>query len=256
MENKEDHLKQRLLSRGNLPGHIAIIMDGNGRWAKKRGLPRVAGHREGVKTVRTIVEGCGELGIKVLTLYTFSAQNWSRPKEEISALMKLLMQSLKAEQKELVEKNVRLMAIGNLDSIPEPIRKALNQVIEATSGNTGLVLVLALNYGGREEIVHAAQRIAESAGRGEITPEEVNETLVSSHLYTAGLPDPDLLIRTSGEFRISNFLLWQSAYTEIIISDVLWPDFGRIHLFEAIESYQGRERRYGKLSEQVSGRKA
>lgn len=251
LEDKE--LQNRLKKRGNLPAHIAIIMDGNGRWAKQHGLPRIAGHREGVKSVRDIVEVCGELGIGVLTLYTFSTENWRRPVNEVSALMKLLLRTLRKELNELINNNVRLMAIGNIMRLPEEARDGFLEGIEETKQNTGLILNLALNYGGREEIVWAVRQIAEEVRAGKLKPGSIDADIVNRHLYTAELPDPDLLIRTSGEFRISNFLLWQLAYTEIYITDVLWPNFRRAGLYAAIEDYQGRERRFGKVSEQLQG---
>jgi undecaprenyl diphosphate synthase len=212
-------------SGGNLPRHIAIIMDGNGRWARQRGLPRVIGHREGIKSVRVVVEACGELGIEVLTLYTFSTENWRRPKEEVSALMKLLLKTIQKEIHELIRNNVRLTVIGNLDHLPDAARAGMEEGIEKTRSNTGLNLNLALSYGSREELVAAVKQIAYKVKTGELDPEAVSSETIQSHLYTAGIPDPDLLIRTSGEFRISNFLLWQMAYTEIYITEVLWPDF-------------------------------
>lgn len=235
----------------HLPNHVAIIMDGNGRWAKKRNLPRIAGHRGGIAAVRDIVEVCGELGIEVLTLYTFSTENWRRPRDEVSALMKLLLRTLRNEIDELVQNNVRLMAVGDIRSLPENARQGILWGIEETKQNSGLILNLALSYGGREEIITAVQQIAEEVQQGKLKPEAIDEETIHHHLYTSSLPDPDLLIRTSGEFRISNFLLWQLAYTEIYITDVLWPDFRRKDLYKAIEDYQRRERRFGKVSEQL-----
>jgi len=235
-----------------MPKHIAIIMDGNGRWAKKRGLPRVAGHHEGVNSVRDIVEVCGELEIEVLTLYTFSTENWRRPKAEVSALMKLLIQTLQKEIDELVEKNVKLIVSGNLDRLPQDVGEGVREGIKRTEKNTGLILNMALNYGGREEIVHAVRQIADQVSQGKMDPQKIEQSTIENFLYTANLPDPDLLIRTSSEFRISNFLLWQLAYTEIVITDVLWPDFRRKELFKAIKAYQRRERRFGKVSDQLT----
>ena len=252
MGTEDREIRERLKRRGKLPRHVAIIMDGNGRWAKQRGLPRVAGHREGVKAVRDVVEGCGELGIDVLTLYTFSTENWRRPKEEVSALMRLLLRTLQRELDDLIRNNVRLMAVGNLEHLPDEARKGILNGIEATRENSGLILNLALNYGGREEIVAAVKRIAEKINKKALTPEDIDSDTIGRHLYTSNLPDPDLMIRTSGELRISNFLLWQLAYTEIYITDVLWPDFRRKDLFEAIDNYQKRERRFGKVSEQIT----
>lgn len=249
--NREQELKAAILANGNIPRHVAIIMDGNGRWAKKRGLPRVAGHHEGIKSVRDIVEACGELGIGVLTLYTFSTENWRRPKDEVSALMSLLLKTIQKEIDELVRQNVRLKTIGNINLLPKGAGQGMIEGIERTKENTGLILNLALNYGGREEILTAVQQIAKEVSDYHIQPEQINDELFASHLYTAHLPDPDLLIRTSGEFRLSNFLLWQLAYTEIYITDVLWPDFRRENLYEAIADFQSRERRFGKVSEQI-----
>ncbi|MBN2201977.1 isoprenyl transferase [bacterium] len=233
------------------PRHIAIIMDGNGRWAKKRGLPRVMGHREGIRSVRAVVEASGELGIEVLTLYTFSTENWRRPADEVSALMKLLLKTIQKEIADLVKNNVRLTVIGDLGRLPEAAAEGMDKAIEATRSNTGLNLNLALNYGGREELVRAVRSIAVQVREGGLDPEMIGGGTVQDHLYTAGMPDPDLLIRTSGELRISNFLLWQLAYTEIYVTDVLWPDFRKADLLEAIECYRRRERRFGKVSEQL-----
>lgn len=237
--------------RGKFPGHIAIIMDGNGRWAKRRGLPRIAGHREGVKSVRAVVEACGELGVDVLTLYTFSTENWFRPIEEVSALMRLLLKTIQKEIDDLVKNNVQLITIGDIDNLPKSSRKAMIEGIEATKNNTGLKLNLAMNYGGREEIVFAIRKIVSMAQEGKLKHEDIDKELFNKYLYTSDLPDPDLLIRTSGEFRISNFLLWQLAYTEIYITDVLWPNFRREQLYAAVLDFQKRERRFGKVSEQL-----
>ncbi len=251
MADWDKKIQARLKQTGNLPRHIAIIMDGNGRWARKRGLPRVAGHREGINSVRDIVEACGQLGIEVLTLYTFSVENWKRPKEEVSYLMTLLVRTIKREINDLQKNNVQLLLIGHLEDLPDITRKSLEEGIEKTKNNTGLKLVLALSYGGRREILDAVQKIAKEVSEGKISPEEINKKLFSNYLYTAGLPDPDLLIRTSGELRVSNFLLWQMAYTEMYITDVYWPDFRRKELYEAIQVYQKRERRFGLVSEQL-----
>ncbi len=244
--------RERLLNRGQIPQHIAIIMDGNGRWAKQRGLPRIAGHREGIKAVKDVVKACGELGIRVLTLYTFSTENWRRPKEEVSALMSLLLRTLRKEIDDLISNNVRLMVIGNIDKLPQNARNGIIEGIQATHQNTGLILNLALSYGGREEIIMAIHRIVSHINQGILKIEDIDVNALHRYLYTAELPDPDLLIRTSGEFRISNFLLWQLAYTEIYITDLLWPDFRRQNLYGAIEDYQSRERRFGKVSEQIT----
>lgn len=242
---------EKVKQKGNFPRHIAIIMDGNGRWAKKQGLPRVAGHREGIQSVRTVVELCTRLGIEVLTLYTFSTENWRRPREEVSALMGLLVETLRKEIKKLVKNNIRFTVIGNMDRLPVEIQQSVQEAIQMTQNNTGLILNLALSYGSREEIVHAVKSIAEKVKQRQLQPEDISQEIIQAHLYTAELPDPDLLIRTSGESRVSNFLLWQLAYTEIYITDVLWPDFRENEFFLAIEDYQRRERRFGKVSEQL-----
>lgn len=251
MADWDKKIQDRLKQTGNLPRHIAIIMDGNGRWARKRGLPRVAGHREGINSVRDVVEACGQLGIEVLTLYTFSIENWKRPKEEVSYLMTLLVRTIKREIKDLQKNNVQLFLIGHLEDLPDTTRKSLEEGIELTKNNTGLKLVLALSYGGRREILDAVQSIAKDVSAGKVTPHQIDEKLFSNYLYTAGLPDPDLLIRTSGELRVSNFLLWQMAYSEMYITDVYWPDFRRKELYDAIQVYQKRERRFGLVSEQL-----
>ena len=247
---KSNGIKEMLHHNNKLPHHVAIIMDGNGRWATKRGLPRVAGHRAGIKSVRAVVEAAGELGIGVLTLYTFSKENWFRPRQEISALMKLLVSTLRKEIDELEEKNVQLKAIGNLNDLPEPAHDEILFGIERTRRNTGLILNLALSYSGRQEIVDAVKSIAHKVKAGLIHPDEIGEQAISSHLNTSDLPDPDLLIRTSGEARISNFFLWQSAYTEIYVTKVLWPDFRKKELYEALINYLNRERRFGRVSGQ------
>lgn len=240
------------LKTGNLPGHIAIIMDGNGRWAKQKGKLRVFGHQHGVHAVRRTVEHCARIGIKYLTLYAFSTENWKRPKIEVETLMKLLVSSLRKELPTLNENNIRLNAIGNLESLPKRACKELNEVIEKTHGNDGMVLTLALSYGGRDEIKQAVQTICEQVKNKLISPEEIDETIINTHLYTRDLPDVDLMIRTSGEHRISNFLLWQIAYAELYFTEVFWPDFDEEHLVEAIKNYQNRERRFGKTSEQLT----
>ena len=228
-----------------LPAHIAIIMDGNGRWARKRSLPRIMGHRRGVDAVRKIVKACGELGIKVLTLYTFSTENWKRPETEVSALMKILSGTIKKEIRSLIKNNVRFRIIGDTQALGKGLENSLKGCVEKTSKCTGLVLNVALNYGGRQEIINASRSIARKAVKGELAPEDVDEELFSSHLYTSGMPYPDLLIRTSGEFRVSNFLLFQIAYTEIWVTGVLWPDFNEEHLYSAIADFQSRDRRFG-----------
>lgn len=234
-----------------LPKHVAIIMDGNGRWAKKRGLSRINGHKKGVKAVRDTVEAAAELGIEALTLYTFSTENWNRPKTEINVLWSLLVKSLKKELKTLQKNNVKLQTIGNISGLPLKAQKELKEVIENTVDNRGLTLTLALNYGAREEIVNAVKIISKKIVNNEFKIEEINENIINSHLYTFTLPVVDFLIRTSGEKRISNFLLWQIAYAELYFTDVLWPDFGKEDFYEAILNYQRRERRFGKTSEQI-----
>ncbi|WP_394370247.1 isoprenyl transferase [Zobellia russellii] len=235
-----------------MPSHLAIIMDGNGRWAKKQGKLRVFGHENGVKTVRATVENCVKLKLKYLTLYTFSTENWKRPKIEIDTLMKLLVSSLKKELKTFSENNIRLNAIGDIESLPKKANKELKEVMEKTRENTGMTLTLALSYGAREELKSAVKQISAKVKNNIISIENIDETIINNHLYTHDLPDVDLLIRTSGEHRISNFLLWQIAYAELYFVDVFWPDFSSQHLAEAIKSYQNRERRFGKTSEQLN----
>lgn len=234
-----------MIDTSNLPGHIAIILDGNGRWADKRHLPKIFGHRAGVKAVDRITEECVRLGIEALTIYVFSIENWKRSKEEIDGLMHLLYRYLKAKFNKLQRNNVRLNAIGRLKQLPLKVRERLFDVIEKTSKNKGMVFTLALNYGGKQEIVDAAKTLIEQAQKGRINPEDITEESFAEFLYTRGLPDVDLLIRTSGEMRISNFLLWQISYAEIVITKVLWPDFTKQDLYDAIEEYQSRERRFG-----------
>ena len=233
------------LDTTKLPAHVAIIMDGNGRWAKKRLLNRINGHEKGSETVRTIVRTCRQIGISYLTLYAFSTENWQRPKTEVKALMALLKKFLQSERKEMVENNIRLRVIGQLDRLPTEVREALDQTMAATREQTGMNLILALSYGGRAEIVRMVQEVAEKIKRGIIDPQAVNEGLVSDHLYTRGIPDPDLLIRTSGEMRISNFLLWQIAYTELFVTTTLWPDFSKEELLQILKDFQARVRRFG-----------
>ncbi|WP_298314356.1 isoprenyl transferase [uncultured Aquimarina sp.] len=236
----------------NIPEHIAIIMDGNGRWAKKKGFFRAVGHENGTKAVREVVEGAAEIGIKYLTLYAFSTENWNRPKLEVETLMRLLVSSLKKEIKTLQKNNIRLNAIGNLQALPEKARKELLEVIEKTKDNEHMTLSLALSYGSREELIKTIQEISNKVKNNVLSPHLINEAVINEHLYTKTLPDVDLLIRTSGEQRISNFLLWQIAYAELYFTEILWPDFKRTDLFEAILNYQQRERRFGKTSEQLS----
>jgi undecaprenyl diphosphate synthase len=243
---------KELIDPSNLPQHIAVIMDGNGRWAKQQGAARVFGHRSAIKAVREVTEGCAELGVKFLTLYAFSTENWNRPKFEVDALMTLLVHTIKGEIKTLMDNNVRLATIGQTDSLPTDCRRELADAIQATQQNTGLTLILALSYSGRWEILQAARQLAIAVRDGQIQPEQINEALFSQHLATGGIPDPELMIRTSGEMRISNFMLWQLAYSELYMPEVLWPDFRKKHLHEAILSYQQRERRFGKTSEQLT----
>lgn len=226
-------------------------MDGNGRWANTRGLPRLSGHRQGVRTVRKITEICTELGVKTLTLYTFSSENWNRPATEVSALMKLLVSSLRNEVKNLMKNNVRFTVIGNIKDLSSPVQDEILDAINKTKKNDGLNLNLALSYGSRQEIINAARKLAESVKAGDISSIDINESLFSESLYTTDMPDPDLLIRTGGEFRLSNFLLWQIAYTEIHVTETFWPDFNNDDLTLAILDYQNRERRFGKISEQL-----
>ena len=235
-----------------LPRHIAIIMDGNGRWAKKQGLMRAAGHEKGTKAVRDVVEGCSEIGVENLTLYAFSTENWKRPKREVDTLMKLLVSSLKKEIKTLQENNIRLNAIGLISTLPEKAQRELAEVIEKTKDNSRMTLTLALSYGSREELVQAVKHISEKVKKNEISSKEIDESVINKHLYTHDLPDVDMVIRTSGEQRISNFLLWQIAYAELFFTEILWPDYRKENLFEAIYNYQNRERRFGKTSEQLS----
>jgi undecaprenyl diphosphate synthase len=229
----------------SLPAHVAIIMDGNGRWATRRGFPRVAGHREGVKATRTIVRTADALGLRFLTLYAFSTENWSRPKQEVSMLMRLLERSIRGELPELMERNIRLRMIGRPNGVPAPVQRGIDAVTRATERNTGLTLLMAFNYGGRDELLDAFRVVARRVATGELTPEDISEAHISSALYTRDIPDPDLLIRASGEMRISNFLLWQIAYTELWVTPTLWPDFRPIDLYRAIADYQGRTRRFG-----------
>jgi undecaprenyl diphosphate synthase len=241
-------LQKKILARGNLPRHVAVIMDGNGRWARRRGLPRMAGHRAGLKAVRETVSGCADLGIEYLTLYTFSVENWKRPAREVNALMRFLRETLRKETEELDRNNVRLRVIGKMEDLPREVLKEVARASAALEDNTGLTLVLALSYAGRVEILDAVKRIAAATARGEIRKADIDSELFGSYLYTTGIPDPDLLIRTSGEKRVSNFLLWQIAYSELWITDTLWPDFRKQHLYRAIMDFQERERRFGRIS--------
>ncbi len=240
-----------LLNKEKIPQHIAIIMDGNGRWAKKKGQPRVLGHRAGVKTVRRITEACAKIGVKYLTLYAFSTENWNRPAFEVNALMRLLVETLNKEVKILNKNNIQLQTIGDLTGLPKRSKAAMEKAIEATTSNNRMRLTLALNYSGRWEIVEAAKTLAQKAIAGEINMADINEEAFSAALTTYDMPDPDLLIRTSGETRLSNYLLWQLAYSEFYFTPLLWPDFMENDLYEAIYTFQNRERRYGKTSEQL-----
>jgi undecaprenyl diphosphate synthase len=228
-----------------VPEHVAVIMDGNGRWATQRGFPRIAGHREGVKAARAIVRAADALGLRYLTLYAFSTENWSRPAQEVSLLMSLLERAIVSELPELMERNVRLRVIGREEGVPLQVRRGIDRVAGATEHNTGLQLFMAFNYGGRDELLDAFRSLARRVAAGELAPEEITESHVSRALYTRDIPDPDLLIRTSGEMRVSNFLLWQIAYTELWITPTLWPDFGAVDLYRAVADFQGRTRRFG-----------
>lgn len=236
----------------NLPSHVAIIMDGNGRWAKKQGKLRLFGHNNGVNSVRAVTEASAELGLKYLTLYAFSTENWNRPQDEVNGLMKLLIQTIEAETPTLNKNNVRLLSIGDSSRMPEDVNKRLQACIKTTENNTGLTLILALSYSSRWEITKATQDIANDIAQGIIKKEKITEELISNYMCTKNIPDPELLIRTSGEYRISNFLLWQIAYSELYFTDVLWPDFQKEDLYKAIVNYQSRERRFGKTSEQIN----
>jgi undecaprenyl diphosphate synthase len=242
----ESDLRARILSRP-LPRHVAVIMDGNGRWATQRGLPRVAGHTEGVKAVRNIVRSAGELGIEFLTLYAFSSENWNRPTHEVATLMSLLERSIARELPELMKRNVRFRAIGRPDGVPPAVRRGIDRLEAATAPNSGLTLLMAFNYGGRDELVDACRALAREVRAGTLRPEEIDEARLGRALYTDGVPDPDLLIRTSGEMRVSNFLLWQIAYTELWMTPTLWPDFGPRELCLAVADFQQRSRRFGRV---------
>ncbi len=248
---EDKKVQKTLQSTGEIPQHIAIIMDGNGRWAKQRGMPRIAGHSEGVESVRDTVEACGQLGVKYLTLYAFSTENWKRPQEEVSLLMRLLLRALKDETDRLHNNNVRLQAIGDIPALPLEMQNELMEDIQKTKDNTGLNLILALSYSGRWDLTEAVKRVVCDVQANNVEVKQIDEKLIASHLSTAGIPDPDLLIRTSGELRISNFLLWQLAYTEIFITKKHWPGFRRDELYQAIAEYQKRERRFGMVTEQL-----
>jgi len=244
-------MDKEILAKGKIPDHIAIIMDGNGRWAKKQGKLRVFGHKNGVKSVRDVIEAAAEIGVKVLTLYAFSTENWNRPKKEVDTLMSLLSSSLKKEFKSLQKNDIQLRAIGDLQNLTKKTQKELFEVIEKTKNNKRLILNLALNYGSRAEIIDAVKSISKKVVNNELKIENIDQKTINNHLYTFSLPDVDFLIRTSGEQRISNFLLWQISYAELYFTNTLWPDFNKNAFFEAIKEYQKRERRYGKTSEQI-----
>lgn len=241
-------LLDRIRLNGDVPRHVAIIMDGNGRWARERGLPRHLGHREGMKSVREVIEGGVDAGIEILTLFAFSTDNWQRPAREVSALMSLLQLYARKERNELKRQGVEVRVLGDLTRVDDVTQKAIDTIVDGTRGGTNLRLNLMISYGGREEVVRAARNLARKVTQGDLSPEDIDERTLEAELFTAGLPDPDLLIRTSGEYRLSNFLLWQLAYTEMHISPVFWPDFTRADLFEAILDFQRRERRFGRVS--------
>lgn len=251
IQSVDKSIQQELLENCRLPRHIGFIMDGNGRWATERGLSRTDGHREGIESVRDIVKASSQLGIPYITLYAFSLENWKRPSSEVGILMKLLEYYLKKEVDELHHNNVRLLAIGKLSSLPKSIQKLLFKAIDLTSNNTGLTLTLALSYSGRWDIVRAVQLLSLDVRRGKLSPEDITEEIFAKYLQTSNLPEPDLIIRTSGEMRLSNFLLWGSAYSEIYITDKYWPEFRRNELYDAIRNYSKRERRFGKISSQI-----
>ena len=247
----KDVLRDKVSANGNLPKHIAIIMDGNGRWARLKNLPRAAGHKEGINSVREIVRVCGEIGVSHLTLYTFSSENWSRPKTEVSAIMKLLLSTIKKEIRNLDDNNVKLSTIGNLKELPSETQKNILDGVKKTKSNTGLNLILALSYGSRQELIRAIKRILTRVKESNLVIDNIDETLLNAELYTADIPDPDLIIRTGGEYRLSNFLLWQSAYSELLISETFWPDFRESDLLNSIADYQNRQRMFGQTVEQV-----
>jgi undecaprenyl diphosphate synthase len=243
--------REILIASGQIPRHIAIIMDGNGRWAKRKGLPRIAGHNEGVNSVRDIIEACGQIGVKYVTLYTFSTENWKRPEEEVSLLMRLLLKALRDERDRLHQNEVRLRVIGDMNTLPPDVADEMRSAVQMMDNNKGLTLVLALSYSGRWDITNAVKQIYEDISGGLIDKNQISEDLIGNYLSTKDIPEPDLLIRTSGEFRISNFLIWQIAYTEMYVSNEYWPAFRRKQLYAAIEDYQKRERRFGMVAEQI-----
>ncbi len=249
-QTAEDRARQQALSRrGPIPNHVAIIMDGNGRWARERGYPRLHGHSKGVESVRDVTEACAQIGVGFLTLYTFSVENWGRPVGEVNALMSLLLRTIRRERKTLEANNIRFRIIGDLSKLPHQTVRELDETLESTSDKSGLTLVLALSYSGRWEIAEAVRDLARQVSRGDLDPESIDEAVISSALLTCGLPDPDLLIRTGGEFRVSNFLLWQLAYTEMLVTDCYWPAFRRNQLYAAMEAYQDRDRRFGRIDQ-------
>lgn len=247
-DGRDKKLQSILAEQGEIPEHIAIIMDGNGRWAKSRGNIRSYGHKAGVDSVRDITEACAQIGVKYLTLYAFSTENWGRPKMEVNALMRLLARSLRKEAENLNKNNIKLETIGQIDRFPQKCRQELNEAIELTKDNDRLNLCLALSYSGRWDITEAVKKLAHRVQEGEVDPEDINDDVISAHLSTADIPDPELIIRTSGEYRLSNFLLWQLAYSELYITETYWPDFRRDELYKSIQSFQERDRRFGKLS--------
>lgn len=253
VQSEQDKARQELLkSQGSIPRHIAVIMDGNGRWAQKKGDLRLLGHREGVESVRDITETCAQLGVEHLTLYAFSTENWRRPAEEVNGLFRILVSSLEREAQNLHRNNIRLATIGQTDRFPKPIRESLARVIRLTQDNDGLELCLALSYSGRWDITEAVRAIARDVKEGNLDPADIDDQLIARHLATGDTPDPELVVRTSGEFRVSNFLLWQLAYSEIYVTDIFWPDFRRNELYKAIESFQKRERRFGAIKERYT----
>lgn len=255
-DDRDKKLQSALADQGEIPEHIAIIMDGNGRWAQSRGNIRSYGHKAGVDSVRDITEACAQIGVKYLTLYAFSTENWGRPKMEVNALMRLLARSLRNEAEKLKENNIKLETIGQIDRFPEKCRRELQEAIELTQDNDHLHLCLALSYSGRWDITEAVKKLAKQVKEGEIDPEDIDDEMISAHLSTAEIPDPELIIRTSGEYRLSNFLLWQLAYSELYITETYWPDFRRDELYKAIQSFQERDRRFGKLSEKKQKKSA
>lgn len=253
--DKDKSIQRQLKSNGEIPRHIAIIMDGNGRWAKSQGNLRTSGHKAGVDSVRDITEACAQIGVEYLTLYAFSTENWGRPKREVNALMRLLVNSLRKEADNLNKNNIRLKSIGQIDRFPDKCQNELNEAMRLTESNSRLTLCLALSYSGRWDITEAVKKLAHRVKNGEVAPEEIDDSMISAHLSTANTPDPDLIIRTSGEYRLSNFLLWQLAYSELYITETYWPAFRRTELYKAIQSYQQRERRFGKVPEKKEQKK-